>query len=329
MEANPLTRAKIELGRQLYFDPRLSADGTISCASCHDPDQGYTTHTQFGVGIHAQTGNRNAPVSYNRILSGAQFWDGRAESLEAQAAGPIANPLEMGNSHDNVVATMQRIAGYRTQFDQIFPGQGIRIETITQAIAAFERAIVTHPAPYDHLEFVRALQQQLGDEIEQLQADDPQLYARYQTAIEGSRHLSDSARRGRELFFADRVGCTACHAGANFTDEKYYNLGVGMDAQPADAGRYEVTRAKTDQGAFKTPTLRNVALSAPYMHDGSQATLDDVMQWYNQGGHPNPFLSDKVKKLDLSPQQQQDLVAFMAEALTSPLPSVRRDRLPQ
>jgi cytochrome c peroxidase len=329
LDANPLTKAKIELGRQLYFDTRLSSDGTISCASCHHPDEGYGAHTQFGVGVDGQTGNRNSPVSYNRIVSGPQFWDGRVDSLEAQAVGPIANPIEMGNTHEQAVATLKEIPGYKMQFDKVFPDEGVTIDAVGKAIAAFERVIVTDTAPYDHYEILRTMQQQFGDEIEDLKEEDPELYARYQTALEGSSSMSDSAKRGRELFFSDRVGCTACHAGANFTDELYHNLGVGMDAEEPDLGRFVVTKKEEDKGAFKTPTLRNVALSAPYMHDGSQATLEEVMEWYDKGGHPNPHLSDKVKKLDLTEEEEADLIAFMKEALTSSFPEVCRDRLPQ
>ncbi|MEM8680582.1 MAG: cytochrome-c peroxidase, partial [Planctomycetota bacterium] len=151
IDENPMTRAKIELGRQLYFDTRLSADNTVSCASCHHPDTGYTAATQFGVGIQSQTGNRNSPVSYNRILSGPQFWDGRADSLEAQAIGPIENPIEMGNTHDACVATLKAVPGYLMQFEKVFPDEDLNIDTVGKAIATFERAVVTGPAPYDYL----------------------------------------------------------------------------------------------------------------------------------------------------------------------------------
>ena len=130
------------------------------------------------------------------------------------------------------------------------------------------------------------------------------------------------------MFFSDKSNCTACHAGANFTDEKYHNLGVGMDKEKPDLGRFDVTKDDKDKGAFKTPTVRNIELSAPYMHDGSQATLEEVVEWYAKGGHPNPTLSDKVKKLELSDQDKKDLVAFM-KALTGDFPKVRQDRLPQ
>ena len=328
VDQNPLTRAKIELGRQLYFDARLSSDGTISCASCHHPDEGFARHTQYGVGVGGQEGGRNSPISYNRIVSGPQFWDGRAASLEEQAGGPIANPIEMGNTHEAAIETIQGIEGYRLQFAQIFPDDGINIDTVTRAIATFERAIVTMPAPYDYDELVRSIEGSYGDEIEELEEEDPELYAEYQTALAGSTGMSESAKRGRELFFSDRAACTACHAGANFSDEKYHNLGVGMEVDNPDLGRFTVTNEESDKGAFKTPTMRNVALSAPYMHDGSQATLEEVVDWYVKGGHPNPHLSDKIKKLDLNDQEEQDLVAFMKEGLTSAFPKVQRERLP-
>ncbi|MCA9148658.1 MAG: c-type cytochrome [Planctomycetales bacterium] len=328
LDQNPMTRAKIELGRQLYFDPRLSSDGTVSCASCHHPDEGYGRKTRFGVGVRAQEGNRNSPVSYNRIVSTLQFWDGRAASLEEQAAGPIANPIEMANTHDVAVGTVKKIEGYRLQFDAIYGENQVNIDNIAGAIATFERAIVTMPAPYDYYEKVRTIERNYADELDTLKEDDPEVYEEYQQALAGSKPMTESAKRGRELFFSDRSGCTACHAGANFTDEKYHNLGVGMEVKDPDLGRYVITKLDADRGAFKTPTLRNVALSPPYMHDGSQATLEEVVAWYNKGGHANPYLSDKVKKLDLTAQEEKDLVAFMKEGLTSAFPKICTDRLP-
>jgi cytochrome c peroxidase len=328
---NPPTRAKIELGRQLYFDTRLSSDNSVSCASCHHPDEGYGRRTQFGVGVGGQMGGRNSPVSYNRILSAAQFWDGRADSLEAQAIGPIANPIEMGNTHAKAVETLQAIPGYAAQFQRIF-ADGVTIENVGKAIATFERVLVSGPSAYDYDEpfqrFVAANAEELED-LERLQREDPELFARYQALKKDSEDhpYSDSARRGKELFFSERVGCTACHAGANFTDERYHNLGVGMDKDPPDLGRFDQTGKDEDRGAFKTPTVRNVTLSAPYMHDGSQATLEEVVDWYDKGGHPNPYLSNKIKKLNLNPGEKQDLVEFM-KALTGPFAKVRTDRLP-
>jgi cytochrome c peroxidase len=325
VDKNPLTRAKIELGRQLYFDPRLSADMSISCASCHDPGEGFARHAQFGEGIKGQKGGRNSPVSYNRILSDAQFWDGRAGSLEDQAVGPIANPIEMGNTHEACVVCLKGIGGYQKQFDKIF-GR-LDIDAVAQAIASFERALVTEPTPFDYYERLRPFEQLEKEDIEA----DPELKAAYAKALaDAEAHpLSDSAKRGRELFFTDKGGCSACHVGANLTDEKYHNIGVGMDAEKPDIGREEVTKDPKDKGKFKTPTIRNVAASAPYMHDGSQKTLEEVVDFYAKGGHPNPNLDEKIKKLDLSDQDKKDLVEFMRQGCTSDFPKVARDRLPQ
>lgn len=325
LDENPLTRAKIELGRQLYFDPRLSVDSTISCASCHHPDEGYTRHTQFGIGVHDQVGGRNSPVSYNRILSDLQFWDGRAASLEEQALGPIENPIEMANTLDTCCNTLGEIEGYRLQFEKIFGG--VSPDAIAQAIDSFERAIVTGPSPFDYQERLKPFEE---IDVEDLKEDDPDLYAEYERLVaEAEAHpMSESAKRGMDLFFSEKSNCTACHVGANLTDEQYHNLGVGMDAEEPDLGRYEVTGEEKDRGAFKTPTIRNVALSAPYMHDGSQQTLLEVVEWYAKGGHPNPHLSEKIKKLDLTEQDKLDLVAFM-EACTGDFPPVEQGRLPE
>lgn len=325
-DPSSLTRAKIELGRQLYFDKRLSADGTVSCADCHHPDEGYARHTQFGVGINDQKGGRNSPVSYNRILSAAQFWDGRAASLEEQAVGPIENPIEMGNTHEGCVDTLKGIEGYRLQFDKIFGGE-MTIEQVGQAIAAFERCIVTGPTPFDYQEQLAAYE---GIDPDDLKEDDPELYEIYQKAVaDAEAHpMSDEAKHGMKLFFSDKVGCTACHVGPNLSDEKYHNLGIGMDKDEPDMGRHAVSKDEKDIGAFKTPTIRNVALTAPYMHDGSVATLEEVVEWYNKGGHANEHLSEKVKKLDLTDQDKKDLVAFM-NACTGDFPPVEQGRLPQ
>ena len=329
---NRLTRAKIELGRQLYFDKRLSGDGTVSCADCHSPAAGYGANTQFGVGIRGQKGNRNSPVSFNRILSKAQFWDGRASSLEAQAIGPMANPIEMGSSHDAVVKLIGANEGYRLQFEKVF-GAKPNIDLAGKAIAAFERTIVTGPSPYDLYEPVRRLLEAFPEELsnlEELKKDDPALYKQYMDlkSVSDRHPMSDEAKRGRDLFFNQRSNCSACHVGANFSDELYHNLGVGMEAEKPDLGRYSETKEEKDKGAFKTPTLRNISQTGLYMHDGSQATLEEVVDWYAKGGHPNPYLSDKIKKLDLTAQDKKDLVEFM-KALTGPFPEMETARLPQ
>ncbi len=322
LKENPLTRAKIELGRQLYFDKRLSIDNTVSCASCHHPDEGYGRHTQFGVGIEGLKGGRNSPVSYNRILSGAQFWDGRAASLEEQAVGPIANPIEMGNTHENAVKTVKGIPGYQIQFAKVFK-DGVSIDNIGKAIAAFERTIVTGPSPFDYQEQLRPFLKMDKEDLEDLEKE-------YKAALSltKAKPMSKSALRGRELFFSEKVNCAACHLGPNLADEKYHNLGVGMTVKDPDLGRYAVTRQEKDKGAFKTPTIRNVEFSAPYMHDGSLKTLEEVVEHYNKGGNPNPYLSDKVKKLNLSDQDKKDLVAFM-KACTGSFPKMETGRLPQ
>ena len=328
-EDNPMTKAKIELGRQLYFDTRLSSDNTISCASCHHPDDSFGRKTRFGVGVAGQEGGRNSPVSFNRIVSQAQFWDGRAASLEEQAVGPIANPIEMGNTHENAVKTVKNIEGYKVQFDKIFPDDGVTIDNIGKAIATFERAIVTGPAPYDYLEYRTQLEEAYDEEeIAELKEDEPEVFEKYQVAKEKTSGLSDAAVKGRQLFFSEKSNCTACHAGANFTDEKYHNLGVGMDQAKPDVGRVEISKDEKDTGAFKTPTVRNVALNPPYMHDGSQKTLEEVVEWYAKGGHANPHLSDKMKKLELNDAEKASLVAFMKEALTSEFPKIESERLP-
>jgi cytochrome c peroxidase len=323
IDVNPLTRAKIELGRQLYFDTRLSKDSTISCASCHNPVEGYTAHTQFGVGIDGQEGGRNSPVAYNRILSGAQFWDGRVDSLEAQAVGPIANPIEMGFTHEGVVERLSQIPVYKRQFDAIF-GE-VTIDRVGQAIATFERAIVTGPSPWDYYEALLPFEALDEEDI----ADDEELAEKYAMLTAGAEAnpMSDSAKRGRDIFFTEKGNCTACHVGANLADEKYHNLGVGMEKDDPDLGRFAVTGNEQDMGAFKTPTVRNVALTAPYMHDGSQQTLEEVVEWYNKGGHPNPHLSEKVRPLNLTDQEKADLVEFM-KACTGPTPTVETSRLP-
>ena len=329
---NPITRAKIELGRQLFFDTRLSSDNTVSCASCHHPEDGYGRNTTFGVGVGGQKGGRNSPIAFNRILSSVQFWDGRAATLEDQAKGPIANPIEMANTHDAAVKTLKGIEGYRLQFESIFPGKGITIDTVAQAIATFERVLVTGPSPADYYEpyanFVKNYRDELKD-LDAFKKDDLDSYNQYWSLKRASdaNPITASAIRGRELFFG-KANCTACHAGANFTDEKYHNIGIGMDKPKPDLGRYDQTKVDKDRGAFKTPTVRNISQTGPYMHDGSLKTLEEVVEWYDKGGHPNPYLSDKMKKLNLTAQEKEDLVSYM-KALQGALPKVRTDRLPK
>ncbi len=329
---NPLTRAKVELGRQLFFDKRFSKNAEVSCADCHHPSFGYAKDTQFGVGVGGQTGNRNSPVAYNRILSKEQFWDGRADSLEAQAVGPIANPIEMTFTHELAVKLVSDNKIYRKQFEKVF-GRAPNIDDIGRALASFERVLVTGDSAYDANEPFIKLKEVFADDLEDLEAlkeDDPELFAKYEKlkSAADANPMSESAIRGRKLFFSAKANCAACHVGANFTDEKYHNLGVGMTSEKPDLGREATTGNIADRGAFKTPTLRNVALTAPYMHDGSQKTLEEVVEWYVIGGHPNPYLSDKIKKFDATAQDKADLVEFM-KALTGTLPKVEMGRLPE
>ncbi|QDV76380.1 cytochrome-c peroxidase [Botrimarina mediterranea] len=333
LDAEPLTRAKIELGRQLFFDPRLSRDGTVSCASCHAPEYGYAFPTRFGVGVDGQEGVRNSPTAANRILSGAQFWDGRVSSLEEQAIAPMANPQEMGFSHGAIVETLKKVPAYVAQFDAVFDGGGVSIDNAGRALAAFERVLVSGPNAWDVEDRLRVLREAYADEDPELADELAQL-----EKIAAARPLSDAAKRGADLFFGARTGCTQCHAGANFSDEAYHNLGVGMESiadlpeadaitKPLDWGRYEVTKDEADRGAFKTPGLRNVAETGPYMHDGSLETLDEVVAWYVKGGQPNPFLSPLIEPLNLTAAEQADLVAFLEE-LSGEWPEVETERLP-
>jgi cytochrome c peroxidase len=324
---NPITRAKIELGRQLYFDKRLSSDGTISCASCHIPSEGFAAHTRFGEGVDGQLGDRNSPVIFNRLFSKEQFWDGRAKSLEDQAVGPISNAIEMANTHEACVDFVKQVEGYQLQFKSIFK-DGVNIDNIGKSIASFERAVMTGAAPYDYRYAKLTFEKLFADDLDYLD-EEPELEEKYKVlkANVGKHPMSESAVRGMDLF-SNKGKCNACHIGVNFTDELYHNLGVGMEVKEPDFGRFKVTGKEADKGAFKTPTLRNVIHSAPYMHDGSQKTLEEVVEWYNKGGHPNKWLSDKVPKLDLTDQEKSDLVAFMKEGLTGSFPKIETGRLP-
>jgi cytochrome c peroxidase len=319
---NPMTRAKVELGRQLYFDARLSRDSTISCATCHDPAKGWAEHTSVSTGIGGQKGARSAPTVLNRAISRHQFWDGRAESLEAQALGPIQNPIEMGFTLPEVVSRLKGIEGYRIQFERVFGD--VSADGIAKSIAAFERTVLAGGSPFDY--YVRALpyQKLTAEEL----AEDPDLAKLAAVAQKAAKEhpMSESAIRGRALFFG-KANCSLCHVGANLTDESFYNIGVGMTAPNPDLGRSGVTKKESDAGAFKTPTVRNITLTAPYMHDGSQKTLAEVVDFYDKGGHGNPQLHSRIKKLNLTAEEKGELVAFM-ESLTGTLPNIPVPRLP-
>lgn len=293
---NPQTDAKVALGRQLYFDPRLSADNTISCATCHDPQLAWANHNPVDVGIKGQKGTRNSGTILDAAYMDYQFWDGRAKTLEEQALGPIHNPVEMGDTLENVVRKLTAIEGYRSQFTAVFGG-AVTSDGIAKAIAAFERTVLSGPSPYDR--YVA------GDK----------------------RAMPEAAIRGMRLFNG-KARCRTCHNGPMFSDQGFHNLGVGMDRSEPDIGREAVTKDPRDRGRFKTPGLRNVALTWPYMHDGSVKTLAEVIELYDRGGVKNPTLDVFVVPLELTGDEQKDLVAFM-EALTGTLPKIDLPVLPK
>jgi cytochrome c peroxidase len=279
-KGNPYTPAKAELGRLLYFDKRLSADASLSCASCHDPKFAFTDGAAVSTGIKSQKGNRSAPTIINHAYALAQFWDGRAPSLEEQAKGPMANPIEMGSTHEAIATRLKAIPGYRPLFAKAFGSEEIDIDRVAMAIACFERTVLSGNAPYDRYKH--------GDK----------------------KAMSPAQVRGMSVFF-DKAKCDKCHEGANFTLNMYANLGVGSDKPDPDIGRFAVTKDPRDWGLFKTPTLREIEHTAPYMHDGSLKTLEDVVEFYNKGGVPNKNLDANIKPLHLTDQEKSDLVAFL------------------
>jgi len=296
---NPLTREKVELGKLLYFDDRLSAAGAgISCATCHDPQKGWAQDTKVSSGVKGQMGARNSPTVLNSAFGLFQFWDGRAATLEEQAKGPIANPIEMGNTHDVCSTTIGSIAGYKPYFKAAFGDETVTIDRIAQAIASFERTVLSGNSAWDR----------------HTQKNDP-------TA------LSEEAKRGLALF-EGKANCTKCHVGFNLSDGIFHNIGVGMAAKEPDLGRFVVTKKEEDKGAFKTPILRDLQRTGPYMHDGSVPTLQAVIEFYDKGGEPNPWLDPKMIKLGLTPEEKSDLLAFL-NSLEGDWQPIAKPTLPQ
>jgi cytochrome c peroxidase len=318
-----LRPARVALGQKLFFEARLSADGTVACATCHDPARAFTDGRPVSVGIHGRVGQRNAPTVLNSLYNKAQFWDGRVDTLEQQAALPITNPFEMGSA--SVGDAVSRIADdkdYQTQFMQAF-GRGVNEQDMLSAIAAYERTLASFDSPFDHF-------------------------------IAGEANaISDSTKRGWELFNT-KARCHLCHAltenqrdATLFMDNDFHNIGIGILrhhvaplAQQAERelaqghlpaidtaaitsemsvlGRFLITRKKSDIASFKTPGLRNVVVTGPYFHDGSIQTLWDVMDHYNKGdGITDPWLDKDMQPLALSESEIDDVVAFLA-SLTSP-----------
>ena len=319
---NPQTPEKIALGEKLFFDGRLSVDGTVACATCHDPGRAFTDGRPTSIGVHGRTGQRNAPTVLNALYNKTQFWDGRSRSLEEQAALPIANPVEMGQPNlEAAVASIKGIPEYRKAFQKVF-GRQPNGPDLVRALASYERALTSFDAPFDRF-------------------------------IAGDKGAIDaSAQRGWELF-KGRGRCNFCHALpdkrpnlTSFTDDDFHNIGIGIirhhvvplarqaeklvnsgEAASIDQaaiqtdmsalGRFLVTKKEADLASFKTPNLRNVLVTAPYFHDGSQATLWDVVDHYNKGdGLQNPWLDEDIQPLALAEAEIDDLVAFMV-SLTS------------
>jgi cytochrome c peroxidase len=320
---NPQTPEKIALGEKLFFEGQLSADGTVACATCHDPARAFTDGRPVSIGIDGRAGQRNAPTVLNALYNKAQCWDGRARTLEEQAALPIVNPVEMGQpTLDAAVAQIAGIEEYKQAFQKVFR-RPVNGTDLLRAIAAYERTLVSFDSPFDH--FIA------GD----------------------ASAIDDVAKRGWKLFNT-KARCNKCHAltdkkpdVTNFTDFDYHNIGIGIirhnvvplarkaereiasgDLQAVDRaailtdmsvlGRFLITKKEADIASFKTPNLRNVLVTAPYFHDGSQETLWDVMDHYNKGdGLQNPWLDEDIQPLALTEQEIDDLVAFLA-SLTSP-----------
>jgi cytochrome c peroxidase len=263
-EDNPLTAEKIELGRQLFFDRRLSVDGSISCASCHDPRRAFAGRRAVPVGVFGRRGRRNAPAIVNRAYGRSFFWDGRTTTLEEQVLRPIEDPAEMGS---NAVAAAARV--------------GLTRDQLARALASYVRSILAGNSRFDRF-------------------------------IAGDRRaLSTDAQAGLRLF-RGTGNCTACHIGPLLSDEQFHNTGVAwVRDRFLDDGRAGVSRRDADRGAFKTPTLREVARTAPYMHDGSLRTLEDVIDFYNRGGRANPALDREIRPLGLARTEKQQLAAFL------------------
>ena len=303
------TPQTVRLGRWLYFDARLSADGTISCATCHRSENAFSEPTPVSTGIHGQKGGRKAPSFLNQAwtLYPHFFWDGRAGSLEEQAKGPMINPIEMGNpNHDAVVARLRTFRSYAPYFNEAFGDERIDIDRVVKAIADYERTRLSGNSAWDRW---RAEPDSDDDTQDEGYGDDKPAGKSYTDG----KYVSAEVKRGHDLFFG-KAACNQCHLGENFTDSLFHNLGVGYDPGTdtfADEGRYAVSRKVADLGAFKTPGLRNLQERAPYMHDGSLKTLREVVELYNKGGVANPMLSPKIKPLKLTGQEIDALVAFL------------------
>jgi cytochrome c peroxidase len=273
---NKQTPAKVDLGKMLYFDPRLSQSGTLSCATCHNPAFGWQDGLATGRGHKGNRLGRHSPTILNLAWAPRLFWDGRAETLEDQAKGPMLADAEMGMTESLVLRKLKSIGGYRTSFAEVFPESGITIDTVAKAISAYERTIVSPDAPFD--KWIK------GDE----------------------NALSDAEKRGFVLYNT-KAQCSICHSGWRFTDDGFHDVGL----KSADIGRVKIDNVPTLEFAFKTPTLRNIVDRAPYMHDGSIGNLYDVVRHYENGFIERPSLSWGMTGFKLTDQERNDLVAFL------------------
>ena len=291
---NPYTLEKVNLGKKLFFDTRLSAANSISCASCHNPSFGWGDGQPKGIGHGMRQLARRSPTIVNAAFGPIFMWDGRATSLEAQALGPIAAEVEMNMPIDLLIQKIRGIAGYFPLFQAAFPNEGLAPASIAKAIATYERTVVSAPAPFD-------------------------------AWIEGDeKAISEQAKRGFRLFNT-KGACTKCHSGWNFTDDSFHDTGL---ASP-DIGRGKFLPDVVKMGqAFKTPGLREISRRGPFMHDGSLPTLETVMDHYNKGGFDRPSRSEEIKPLNLSQQEQDDIIAFMG-TLTSDMAPTTAPVLPR
>lgn len=279
---NPMTPAKAELGKALFFDPRLSGNGTVSCASCHNPALGWSDGRKTGVGINGSVLGRATPTIANMAYNTQFMWDGRNKSLEDQALGPMKTLEEMGTNFSAAMHLLNSVDGYVAMFNKAFPGEPIGEETIAKAIAAFERTVVSKDSRFDRW-------------------------------VAGDRKaITAEEYRGYQVFNdSERGNCAKCHNGPNFTDNGYHNIGLKQAEGKADEGRFKVKAVASMKGAFKTPTLRDIALTAPYFHDGSATTLMDVVEHYDRGGDDKSNLSKDIRPLNLTRAEKADLVAYL------------------
>ena len=311
----PFSRAEVEFGRQLFFDRRISSNvKNFACSDCHAARDHYAHrgHNRDPAIRHG----RMVPPIFNRALGKAQFWDGRSATLEDQVLQPIFNHDEMGLSSEELVAKLNAIPEYRAQAMRIEGDVSER--AAAKALSAFLRAIATGPCPLDDARMKSGLA--WDSWVKKIRRGE-------ESANEGLPEVSAEGRRGARLFFG-KGGCSACHSGPHFSDESFHSLGLDANAADPDPGRFAVTKRAEDCGAFKTPTLREVEKTAPYMHRGQLSTLEEVVAFYNRGGGDSPTRDSRLKPLQLKPQEEADLVAFL-KLLTGTLPKVESGRLPK